>query len=68
MNLKDLLQKVSHTDPPTRLEDVLLMPLSKFRKAGLLCRVPCDHLTGGDYYIASSGKQAAVGRGECNKA
>ena len=64
MKLKELLQKVSHTEPPTTLEDVLNMPLSQFKKAGLLCRVPCDHLTGGDYYIASTEKEAAVGRAE----
>ena len=64
MKLKDLLEKVDRVEPLKTLEDVLLMPLSQFKKAGLLVRVPCDHLTGGDYYIASTERESKIGRAE----
>ena len=65
MKLKDLLHKVSHIEPPTRLEDILSMPLSKFKKSGLLVRVRCGFLNGEeDVFIASSEKEAEVGKSE----
>lgn len=50
-------------ESPT-LEEILSMPLSEFRKAGLLVRVRCGHLDGEEVYIASSEKEAEIGRSE----
>ena len=64
MKLGDLLKKVERVEPPETLEEILTMPLSQFKKAGLLVRVRCGHLNGEDIFIASSEKEAIVGRAE----
>ena len=64
MKLKDLIQKVSHIEPPTRIEDILSMPLSKFKKSGLLVRVRCGLLNDEDVFIASSEKEAQIGKSD----
>lgn len=46
------------------LKAILHMPLSEFKKCGLLVRVICGHLNGEDVYISSSEKEAAIGRAE----
>ena len=66
MKLKDLLQKIAPIEPQDtlRADIILSMPLSQFKKAGLLVRVKCRHLNSEEIYIASSEKEAAVGRAE----
>lgn len=59
-----VIRLLEPSEPPTRLEDILNMPLSQFKKAGLLCRVRCGHLNGEDIFIASGEKEAAIGRAE----
>ena len=61
---KNAVPSVPTTEPPTLLEDILSMPLSQFKEAGLLCRVRCGNLGGEDVFIASSEKEAEVGKSE----
>lgn len=50
---------------PTIKEDTLLkMPLSEFKKGGYLVRVRCRHLNNEEIYIASTEREAAIGRAE----
>ncbi len=59
-----------NTTEPLDPEDVeslfklLKMTLSDFKKAGLLVRIRCRHLNGEEVFIASSEKEAAIGRAE----
>lgn len=46
------------------LKTILHMPLSEFKKCGLLVRVRCGHLNGEDIYIASTEREAGIGRSE----
>ncbi|HBO83448.1 MAG TPA: hypothetical protein DD641_00330 [Deltaproteobacteria bacterium] len=46
------------------IQAILSMPLSQFKKSGLLCRVRCQHLGGEEVFIASTEKEAAVGISE----
>lgn len=51
-------------DDAENLFKLLKMPLSHFKHGGYLVRVGCKHLNGEDIFIASSEKEAAVGRAE----
>lgn len=43
---------------------ILKMPLSQFKRGGYLIRVRCRHLGGEEVFIASSEREAAIGRAE----
>lgn len=43
---------------------ILKMPLSEFKKGGYLIRARCRHLNNEDVFIASTEKEAAIGRAE----
>ncbi len=45
-------------------EGILNMPLSEFKRAGLLVRVQCGHLNDEDVFIASTEQEAETGRAE----
>lgn len=43
---------------------ILKMPVSDFKKAGLLVRVRCHNLEGEEIYLASAEREAAIGKAE----
>lgn len=52
---------------PADVEDplkLLKMPLSQFKEGGYLIRVRCKHLGGEDVFIASTEREAQIGRAE----
>lgn len=45
-------------------EEILTMPLSEFKKGNYLIRVRCRHLNNEEVFIASTEREATIGRAE----